>query len=198
MKPWADLYDAYLRDVSECTYVTAGDACRIAAQAFFERTRAWRADLLPVSTIANVGEYVFPLALDVELVRVESAKLGGQPVPIIQPENVTPGVTGVVVRGLRTFTLYPAPPAGQAIVFNVALEPSNTAAGLDDVMYSKYARIIAIGAKAHLLAMSHQPFSDIAMAAVLRMQFDSEINNVISDAGRGYSSAPKRTVAHFC
>lgn len=198
MKTFIELHDYYLNDIPGCSFKMAADAARIASQAFFERTRAWRVDLDPVATIAGVSEYVLPLSLDVELVRVESAKLGGRPIDVVLPGDVAPGRTCLAVHGLRAFTVHPAPPAGQAVVVKASLEPSNTATGLDDTMFAKYARIIGIGAKAHLLAMSNQPFSDIGAASLLRAQFDAEIDKVMADIGRNYSSAPRRVAAHFC
>lgn len=196
MKTWADIYDLYLRDIPECTYITAADALRDAAQVFCERTRAWRMTLNPVLTVAGVAEYAIPLPLDIELVRVFSAKIGGRDTPLVR--EACQGERGIVIHGLRTYTVYPTPEAAQGVVLNVAIEPSNAATGLDDVIFAKYARIIAKSAKARLLAMENQPFSNPARAVALYAEFDMDVDRVISDVNAQYSAAPQRVKAHFC
>lgn len=196
MKTFLELYEYYLNDVPGCSYKTAADAVRMAAQVFFERTRAWTTILSPVVTVAGQSEYGFLLPLDVELVRVQAATLDGVGVPLVR--DLVPGQRGIVVNGLRTFTISPAPGAGQHVLFKAAIEPSNSATGIDDLMFSKYARIIAKSAKARLLAMDNQPFSNPERAKYLYAEFDMDVDQVISDVNASYSNAAQRVRAHFC
>jgi hypothetical protein len=195
VKPFIDLYEFYLNDVPGCSYKLAADAVRMAAQVFFERTRAWRVSLAPVVTVNGQSDYAFPLSLNVELVWVHGAKVDGRDIPLLR-ETPT-GARGIVIHGLREFTLYPVPADGEQIVFDVALEPSNEATGLDDVMYAKYAKVIAKQAKAQLLSMDNQPFSNPARALALRAEFDADVDRTISDVNARYNAAPRRTKAHL-
>lgn len=195
MKAFSELYDFYLNDVPGCSYKTAADAVRIAAQMFFERTRAWTTTLPPVVMVAGETEYGFTLPLDVELVRVQAATLDGIGYPLVR--ELEQGQRGIVVNGLRSFTLSPAPAAGQHVLFKVAIEPSNSATGIDDVMYSKYARIIAKCAKARLLSMDNQPFSNPERAKYLYAEFELDVDQVISDVNASYSNAARRVKAYF-
>lgn len=194
MTPFLQLYDLYLNDLPGCSYKLAADAVRTAAQVFCERTRAWRATLNPVLTAAGVAEYAIPLPVDQELVRVFKARIGGREVELSRE----PGTNCIVVEGLRTFTVYPTPQAAQGVVLDVAIEPSPSATGIDDVLFSKYGRIIAKSAKAALLSMANQPFSNPAAAIALYAEFDMEVDRVASDVNRKYSAAPVRVQAHFC
>jgi hypothetical protein len=101
------------------------------------------------------------------------------------------------VRSLTEFTLAPAPPAGQRIVLFAAVEPSNTASGIDKAIADKYAKVLAMGARADLYAQTGKPYSNPAAALEQRAAFELEISEAKSAVGSGYSSAPVRVAAQF-
>jgi len=198
MKTWIEIHDAYLKGITGASLTAIAEASRIAAQVFCERTRAWRQKLDPVVTIKGQAEYAYPIPLDAELVRVMEVKLDGECYPILLADQRHPGARGIVPQGLRSFIIYPEPADGQEIVIDVALAPANTATGIDDVLFAKYARIIAKGAKAELMRESNKPYSDMAGAIDMRTAFQMDIDQVLTDLATKYGNAPLRVRAHFC
>jgi hypothetical protein len=197
MRSFIDLFDDYLTDVPGCTYAMATRAIRMAAQQFCERTRAWRVKLASQATVAGQAEYLFQPGADQRVVKTYGATIDGHPALILRPDQDLPGAVGIVIHNDRSFTIRPAPPAGQQVVFDCALAPANSAASLDDDLYARYARAIAIGAKAELFGMKKQPFSDMDAALDERGRFEVEITRAISDIGRHSSAAPVRVKASF-
>lgn len=196
MTPFASLYDDYLNDVPNCSFALAGRAVRRAAQEFCERTRAWRVALTAQSTTKGVTDYLFNVDAGQMIVRTLKATIDGHEVVLLRPDRALPGARGIVVHNEREYSIYPAPAAGQQVVFFCAVAPSNTATGIDDNVYAKYARAIAMAAKAELFGMHKQPFSDRDAAFDERSKFEVEITRVVSAVGANYNSAPLRTKAH--
>lgn len=197
MTPWTQLYDYYLNDVPGCTFTLATRALRMAAQEFCERTRAWKVYLPEQVAVAGQAEYQFAPGLDQRIVRTISAKIDGRDVDLLTPDQARPGAHGIVVHDERRFTVYPALAAGQKIVFYCAVAPSNTATSIDDALYDRYARAIAIGAKAELFGMKRQPFSDADATLDERAKFEVEIMKAITNVAHHSSSAPLRVKGSF-
>lgn len=197
MASFIDAYDHYLNDVPGCTYLVAANQLRKAAQVFCEQTRAWRVALDPMMTLAKFTEYEYDLSSEQEIVRVLSVKLDGQPLAIVLEGQQAEHGSGFVPRGPFRFEIFPAPAKGQKIEIQAAIEPSNTASGIDPELYRKYINIIAQGAKAELFGMSNQPFSNPAAAIVARRAFDEGINKTLADLATQFSSGRQRVQASF-
>jgi hypothetical protein len=192
-----DAYDQYLNDVPGCTYKTGADALRKAAQVFCEKTRVWRVKLDPYMAIEQVTDYPFDLGPDRELVRLLTAKIDGQDVPVVLPDRQAGMARGVIAKGPFMFSVFPALAAGQRIELTAAIEPSNTATTIDDELFRKHIKIIAQGAKAELFGMAKQPFSDPLAAAAARARFDEGVASTISQIAHSFSSAPLRVRGSF-
>jgi hypothetical protein len=195
MASWIDLYESYLTDVPGCTYKMATLALRTAAQAFCEKTRAWRVTLDPVITRANQTDYEFDLSSEQEIVRVLSAKLDGKDFPVVLDGRQVD--RGLIVHDPFTFSIFPAPPAGQRLDIHVALEPSNTASTLDDLVVRKHITTIIAGAKSELLGKKNQPYSDPVGAIEQRSLFDAGVDHVIGQLATKFSSGQNRVRASF-
>lgn len=195
MTPLLNLYDYYLNDVPGCTFTLATRALRMAAQEFCERTRAWKMYLPAQATIANQAKYQFAPGADIRIVRTIRASIDGREVDILRAASQ--GASGIVVHDERSYTVCPAPAAGQQVVFHCAVAPSNTATSIDEALYDRYARAIAVGAKAELFGMKRQPFSDADAALDERGKFEVAIMRAISNVGHQSSSAPVRTKGSF-
>lgn len=187
-----ELHDEYLAGVPGCSFITASQAVRRAAQEFCERTRAWRVALPAQSTTANVTDYLFNVDAGQTIVRTLKATVDGHPFLLLRPSDAGPGVRGIVVHNEREYSIHPAPAAGQQVVFFCAVAPANNAAGIDSNVYAKYARAIAMGAKAELFSMQNQPFTNPAAAIDERSSFEVEISRAIHDVNRNFSTAPVR------
>lgn len=189
---FSDLLDAFLADVPGCSYITAANAVRMAAQEFCERTRAWRVALSAQTTTSNVTDYLFNVDAGQTIVRTLRATVDGHPFVLLRPQDAGPGARGIVVHNEREYSIYPAPAAGQQVVFFCAVAPANNATGIDSNVYAKYARAIAMGAKAELFSMKNQPFTNPAAAIDERSRFEVEISRAIHDVGRNFNTAPVR------
>lgn len=197
MVPIIQLYDYYLNDVPGCTFTLATRALRMAAQEFCERTRAWKVNLPAQATVANQSDYQFAPGADMRIVRTLSAMIDGRDVGLLRPSQAGPGAHGIVVHDERSYTIYPAPAVGQQVVFHCAVAPSNTATSIDDALFDRYARAIAVGAKAELFGMKNQKFSDADAALDERGKFEVAITRAITDIGHNSNSAPVRVAASF-
>lgn len=196
MRSWIEIFDKYMQEVAGCTTFAACDALRNAAQVFCERTKAWRQDLDPITTIdSRFQDYDFDLCDEMEIIKVFSAKLNGRDLQVLNGHES--GQHGVQIISPVAFRLHPAQARGQRLVFNVALEPSNTASGMDSWVADKYARTLAKGAKAELFAQSDKPYTNPDRALMLRAEFEQEMASAMADVAKSYSSARSRVRAQF-
>lgn len=197
MKLWIDFYDYYLTDIPGCPHATAANALRSAAQEFCKRTKAWRATLEPVITVAGNSVYPFDLPDGQEVAKVVSAELDTYPIELLLHDQVEQIKRGVIAITQRQFYLQPVPADGQSLIIKVVLMPSNDAAGVDDVVYAMYAEAIAEGAKARLFSKSNQPYTDVRAAGLAQAKFMSEIDMTSMKVAKAFSSAPLRIRPSF-
>lgn len=191
--PWADMQDALLAEVPGCSVHTATDALRLAAQRFCERSRAWRSTLDPLYTAANIDTYDFNISLEQEVVEVVGAKLDGQTLNLLLPEEEGTCARGLLALNARQCLVQPLPAADQKLDVTAVLKPSNTATGIEDFLYALYADAIGHGAREILFGMKNQPFTDLTAQAVEREEFDRLTAKARIKAAKGYSSRPLRT-----
>lgn len=197
MKTW-DAFDfAYLHEVQGCTYLTAANALRMAAQEFCERTKCWRATMGAVAMATGTSVYDFGLASDRALVKLLSAKLAGQDIALLLHDQLDGCTPGICALDGSQFAVQPVPLTGQSMVIKAVLKPSNAATGVEDDLFSQYAEAIAKGAKARLFAMANQPFSNPGAAIAARAEFEAAISTTIIRVAKAFSSAPLRTQASF-
>lgn len=202
MKTWADLYPFVLPAAPEAPNPTVDHALRLAAQEFCERTLAWDAWLDPVPLTTSIQEYDFDIGSTEEVVKLLGATLAGNDFPVISVNDLPaewkahPGANrGVFTQNRRSLWVVPAQ-SGQ-LAARVALKPSNTGTGVSDELFAHYANDIATGAKAHLLAIPRQPFTDIVLAEQARQIFYSRCFTVARQVEKSFSRTPRRTVARF-
>lgn len=195
MRTWIEIFDRYMQEVSYCSTIAACEAIRNAAQVFCERTRAWRQDLDPIMMVGRFTRYDFDITDEVQIIKVYSAKLDGCEIPIL-PEPRS-GSACVVVTSPTEFELHPVQARGRRLVLNVALEPSNTASGMDSWVIDRYARTIAKGAKYEIFSQADKPFSNPDRALQLRTEFEQEVADAMGDIAKHYSTAPLRVKAQF-
>lgn len=196
MKAWDTFYDHYLADIDGCTFFAAANELRQAAREFCSRSHAWRVELDPVQTITDVSRYEFDRTAQMEVVKLMSAKLGGQKIePILY--DADPTQRGIVALSPMEFELRPAPPAGLVVALVAICQPGQEATGVDDVLYAMYAREIAYGARAKLFARANKTYSNAALADKFERMFDESIARARTKAAKSYSSAPLRTAASF-
>jgi hypothetical protein len=198
MKDWLSFHDYYLADIPGCTYFAAANQIRMAAQEFCKRSKAWRATLDPVKTVAKDNYiYDFDRTREIEVVKLLSATLDGHPLDPLLPDQDDGRQRGILALNGREFVLFPTPAAGLNVVAKAILAPSNTATGIDDKLYAEYAEAIAFGAKYRLFNTENKPYSNPQAAANNFDLFETAIGRATIRAAKAYSSAPLRTSASF-
>lgn len=196
MKTWADLADDVIDDVPGCSLATAGKALRRAAQILCEQALCWRVTLADQPTVSGTTDYAFALPAESKLVKLVRAKIDGYDTSLLL-DGQEDGYSGVRALDLRNWHIVPAPTGVQQVSLTVALAPSDTATGLDDGLAADYALVLAKGAKAELLGMTSQPFSNPTLALALRGDFDEHVARIKVKVARAYGAAPLRVAASF-
>ncbi|MNL23089.1 hypothetical protein D3C87_1444580 [compost metagenome] len=155
-----------------------------AAQVFCEKTRAWVVELDPTLTIDGINEYDIDLPRDTELVRIESAKLNGEDFAVWKPgRGCGRYVFSPDARSLR----FSRPMgADQSLVLTCSLKPAETATGIDDIVFARYVRDIALGAAA-----------DIASDPIKSARFNSRCDDIVYQLWKGNAAITQRTSANF-
>lgn len=197
MKQFIELYDYYLNDVPDCSYITGANALRMAAQEFCTRSRAWRAKLAPIVTVEGQTAYPVPMAAGQELVVVLGAQLDGRDIDVLLGEHAGGHSRGVIMLNQSELLLQPLHAPGQSLVLHAALKPSNDATGIEDLLYAHYAEAIAEGAKARLFGTNNQPFSDPNAALRARINFNDAIGAAKVAVAKAHSRAPLRVRPSF-
>lgn len=96
-----------------------------------------------------------------------------------------------------TLRLHPVPDVAYTLTIEAAVAPDEDAATVPDILYKKHRHAIAAGAKAMLMAMKKQPWTDYEAAAVNAQAFAGAISKARSSKAKGGVGAPLRTRAHY-
>lgn len=186
MTPWESFYPDVLPYVPKGTpdpLVTW--QLRRAAQSFCRSTRAWRTTLDAVSTAAGQLEYDIEFPPGAELVRVESASLGDQPLTVWRSIADGQGQF-VATRDGKTAVLSQQVAEGLPLVLTVTLTPSDTASGIESDIFDRYSELIANEALARITGDGARHERFLSDCATLRV-----------DLWRGTAATQPRTRANW-
>ncbi|MBH2008285.1 MAG: hypothetical protein I8H71_01160 [Xanthomonadaceae bacterium] len=185
MRPWSHFYPDVLPLVAAGTPdPTVVHHIRRAAQEFCRCTRAWREALDPVMTAAQVLCYDLELPPSAELVRMESATLGGHPLEVSRA-GLARGRYLSTPDGKQA-VLSCAPCGAMPLVVECSLAPGNAAIGIEDALFDRYAETIALGAVARLNG------DDLKQA-----RFEARCDVIKTDLWRGLAATRPRTVPNY-
>ncbi|MBO9680953.1 MAG: hypothetical protein J7556_22230 [Acidovorax sp.] len=155
------------------------------AQRFCERTRAWRATLEPIATLAGATNYEMELPQQAGLVRLEHALLDGVELSLGRADPRGQG-RFVSTSDRKTVDLGFTPIATQALVLTASLKPANGAQGLEDFLFDQYAEDIAAGAVARI---NSDPLA--------RESFEQRCDAVAAQLWRGSAAVRPRAMPHY-
>lgn len=205
MTPW----QAWLSDVSRYAHSApiplAEHALNRAAREFMRRTRAWMLWLEPEINSTS-REFFIPLPVRTDLVRIEQATIGANPVPVqsyrLERSDWTRhsgGSIAVVSGDLLSFTLtgVNANPS-EPVQIQASLMPSVRSEGLPDELAARFREAIAAGAIADLLLTPNTKFFSPDLAAVFRSDFERWVNSHCVDAFRGHTNQVPRSTVKWC
>lgn len=178
---------------------------RRAAIRFFRRTRAWVEWLDPALSLAGKAEYDMDVPTGADVVRVERATLGGNPLPVLSFRDAPKDFAsadlanqGLLSANRKTFVLGNAVAAGLTLQVQVALAPGLTSTGLPDDLFGLHGIDIANGALSAILALPGAGFYQPDLAMRKGALFEAAIATVAVDAWRGFAASTPRVKAKFC
>lgn len=161
---------------------------------FCRRSLVWRQDL-PVMDI-NASQNIYPLAIpeNSELTRIMRVIVDSENYEPVNDSNGTSfGYVPYYVSRIETREMqlvkFPQSNIPNGLEIRVALQPSQMAMEVPDILYTHYAEAIAVGALANLCNIAGRPFSDPQRAKSYQEDFRHMINSATSDAAHGFSRA---------
>lgn len=180
MRTWDKFYPLVLPWSAGAFEGSVDDALRQAAIEFCQYTLAWQRMLPDIVTQAGVASYALPLGVDDAVAKVLALSIGGTPGQLLAPQQLDhldriqgSPVAGYTADGVE-LTLHPVPAqSGSVVSVRAALKPSQSAAGVDDVLHEQHAEAIAAGALKRLCQQPGRPYSNPGLAAANAEAFEA-------------------------
>lgn len=205
MKLWSDFFENVIPYVPGCPAITAEVAIKNTVIDFCEKSLILQRDHDPVSVVANQADYDLDPPKGYVVVKIMQAWFESNPIHattydyITDPTHLNAGFpsaklrvgtpTHLLQKDERTFALVPAPEKNiaNAITLRVALKPSRSSSGVEDVIWEDYAETIAHGAKARLMMTAGVPYSNPQAATTGAVLYQQGLNVARQRAAHGYS-----------
>ena len=202
------VYDAFLPDVlpyvPECPEPVALNAIRNAVIEFCNKSM-WLVNEQTVDLVALQRDYQLTLPVETELARVQDAWYDHIPLKPAGEEDLKRlyGFDWRVVTGRPayytqlnpdTIRLCPAPLQDEigAVDLIVELTPIRASTSCDMTLYERWLEGIACGAKARLMMLPQQSYSDAQAAMVNKALFNTAIGEARIERNRGMTRATLR------
>lgn len=181
------LFPLVLPEVSGCPHPTLMLHLALASQRFCVETGAWVVMADEQITAKGLTEYDVEAVTDAMAVRVRDVWLDGA---LLLPVRAAAafGQDGAAVHGYthyddrQVLRLAGSPVAGQKLAMRVVLAPMTTSTTLPDVLALRYQTAIAHGAKASLMAMPKQAWSNPQLCAYHAQWFENAIQDARIEA----------------
>lgn len=184
MKPWSSFLKDVRPDAPGKAEPVIEHAILRALQTFCTETRAWKVLLDPITTQEGVTSYDLDLD-NAEVVRLESATLNGQDYAIWRAGD-SPRGRYVYTPDGKTVMFAENPEPGLPLVLTCSVTPSNSAMGVDDALYDRYAAVIALGA---VVKLTSDPTK--------RDDYDNQVARIKTRLWRGNAAVRPRARAQF-
>lgn len=205
MAIWSDFFPNVLPHVLGCPDPLLAQELRRAAQEFLRRTRAWKVWLDPTVTQDGAVEYDLDIPFGSVVVRVEKASAAGAPLDVLSPGTQLGdwadggfAGSGLLSADRATFRLGRAQQGGKTLSIQASLMPSERAVGIPNELYSQYADPIGYGAKARLMAIPGQAWSNVDLASANTVMFERAVQSASVDAWRGHTNSTPRARVAWC
>lgn len=207
MATFASLVKEVLPYVPECPDSLVADNIRSATIDLCERTKAYKFDLDPISTISGVYEYDFDQPSGTDVHQILYMVYDGKDMDPISPRSLELNYpdwrdrTGqpyvYLQKSPDTFWVVPVPSASKtsSLIMGVALKPTRTSNNIDTDFANNYRDGIIYGTLYRLLRMPNKAWSDINAAQEYLYQFGQEVRQAELRA-RGGDLGVKRTVKY--
>jgi hypothetical protein len=209
--------DDVVPNANGCPLPVVRQKVRAAAIEFCRLSRAWRhLGLTPLDAVASQQTYVIgtsaatgTLPADTAVAHIFQVNYNGVPLDPLTPaqlkgkgdlwfsEEGDPEAFACFKDGQFSLWRIPgASTAGAIVVPDVALEPSQAAATVDDMIFQRYREAVAKGALARIHAMPGKPYTDLQLAGALDRDFRAEAGsaNVGASSSRGHARLRTQTI----
>jgi hypothetical protein len=204
MKLWSDFFESVIPYVLGCPSITAEVAIKNAVIEFCEKTLILQRDHDPVTVTANIVDYDLEPPTGYLVTKIMKAWYENIPLVPAAPDEIGsvsaynqlannadgPGQPRwIFQKDERTFSLLPVPQetSANAVTMRVALKPSRSSTGVEDVVWEDYMETIGAGARSKLLMIPGTIYFNPNMGGINRLQFDQGINVARQRANRGHT-----------
>lgn len=210
-------YDDVLPYVNGCPPAVALQKIGEAAIVFCKASRSWRyRDLTAIDAVAAQQDYVIgtgatvgTLPANTVIAHVFQVNWDGERIDYATPaefrtlsdtwfsDDGDPEYWTLFAEGVLSFWKIPsANTSGAIVVPEVALAPSQAATSVDDSIWERYRKEIAVGARAFIHQIPHKPYSDLKLGMELERQFVAAIGgaNARAASGRGQGRLRSPTI----
>lgn len=188
----ADLIPEVADDLSGVPDPAAERAIRHAAIDLCERASVWRLDHADVPLVDGVGSYTLTAPVGARIAAILRASAGSIPL-VLAPVKSSTAIGSPIYAWLDPsaegrLMISPAPMASAGpLRVEVALSPTIAADELPDFMVYRYLSALRYGARAKLMAMQRQTWSDPQGAQIEAAAFDAEVSVAHTAILRGNS-----------
>jgi hypothetical protein len=203
MQLWSSWLPDLLPQLPDCPTILVEHEVRRAAQAFFEKTRAWHVTLAAVPVPAATSEVtIAPTDPEQSLVRVSQIWYDGKRLDPVTGDALAEHFgddwqahTGVPTAYTQetpaVIRLYPIPvdAALTGLVARVAVKPSETSTGLPDDLAVKFRDSLVTGAKGRLMMYVEKPWSNPKLGMKHESDFNAAIDKAHADAAVSFGKA---------
>jgi hypothetical protein len=176
-------------------------AVREAAIELFSRADLWRAEPTDLRLVPNVSEYELPVPTGAEISRVLDVQLVGVPLKkepsesaihsmLARIQPATP--THFYQRDNEAIIVAPLAATATTVKLFASLKPTSTGTTIPDGVGKEYRNLLAIGAKAFLMLMAAQPWSNPQLGAMNKQLFERGVSAAIRRVNFGFNGAPLR------
>lgn len=204
MATWSALYPLLLASVSGVSEPLADQALCNAAQEFFRRSLAWKQWLAPI-TLTTDTSYQLTIPTGSLIVRLEKATLNGTAISLPNwnsfdadlADNAAQG-SGVTTADRISVELASSYAAGGVLKVQAVLTPALGAASLPDAQLAQHGAAIVEGAKARLMAIKGEEFTDLQLAALAMDLFEQAIGTAQYQAYKGFGREVPRMRLRDC
>lgn len=189
------------------------EAIRNAAIDFCERTKCWQEIQPPYPLATGVTSYQFATDRGVLVHEILGYHLLGGASPLVKPQTTQwcdenyPGWPDGVQVGKPTnvtqldpdsFWPIPAPSGGPwSAVLQVCYKPTRDSTQGPDLLFNDYYEVIALGAKARLMAMPGQVWANPQLAVAYGALFDSATEKANVRVAKAFGRGRIRVKANF-
>lgn len=201
MTPWNAFFDLLSPDVPGCPQAAQVVALRQAAITFCEQSLAWKYDHPDITVSVGTAKYLFdsPAEAVVHVVTYAEFNSAQLETRIMERDinnwtlRLAVGTPEYLLGGPISVTLVPMPDVAGTLKLKVALKPSPTGDGVDDVIFNEYREAVVHGALSKLLLSPKKPYTDMTLANYHAQLFHIQTACAGMRESKNYNRAPLET-----